>query len=689
MATSLFGKGSTVTVNVNGTLVPQSFTATAGQTVFNITAFTYVVNTNSLLVFINGQKQQSGRDFSETSTSSFTLLEGCVEGDNVDIIGFPQVDLTAVNAGSVILGGTYSLKDYLTDSPLNVKAFPFNAKGNGVTDDTPAFQAAFNAVRDYGVNEIIIPPGTYLLRNPRNDNDYTCAVIISGLRNCTIRGTKGTKFIVGLGTGSAEFGMFRIEQCENLEFCGFELDGSGIVINGTGANRSRGFVLVNYDVNNKTTTLPVLNKNIEFHHITASNIGGFVGIPPRSANLLPTPYTDDITVRDCSGFNLIGQDHFVGVTYTRNLIVRNCRAVNNIPVVEPIDNMMVDASQGCENILIENNYAYGFWFGAKCETATGVGPSGTEIRPSKNALFLNNTFEQIGNPTVFTIPGPFGGDTYGIKLNSINSRAIGNTVSARTIGLSGGGLAAGIQAIGTHAADSHSVVESNVINGALYGINHNDTTPTTRKSSYLIRGNRINSVLTDGLILQSNVIAEDNWIYSAAGCAIQVQSPNNTISRRNIAVDCAINNNAVTGTRVVYYQSGAGAYSGFQAWEDNIIVDSRGASAAHHGYFIRGGTTYSNVLIFRPGYTQGLLTAVSYDTYVSALGFGMQRNGTVQPARREFAVTNNPSISAPWNGMAWVPGDRGVMSPPAVGVPKAWICTVAGTPGTWVSEGNL
>lgn len=37
----------------------------------------------------------------------------------------------------------------------------------------------------------------------------------------------------------------------------------------------------------------------------------------------------------------------------------------------------------------------------------------------------------------------------------------------------------------------------------------------------------------------------------------------------------------------------------------------------------------------------------------------------------------------------WAAGDRMVYSPPTVGQPKAWSCTVAGTPGTWVSEGNL
>ena len=37
----------------------------------------------------------------------------------------------------------------------------------------------------------------------------------------------------------------------------------------------------------------------------------------------------------------------------------------------------------------------------------------------------------------------------------------------------------------------------------------------------------------------------------------------------------------------------------------------------------------------------------------------------------------------------WGVGDRMINSVPVVGQPKSWVCTVAGTPGTWVSEGNL
>jgi hypothetical protein len=46
------------------------------------------------------------------------------------------------------------------------------------------------------------------------------------------------------------------------------------------------------------------------------------------------------------------------------------------------------------------------------------------------------------------------------------------------------------------------------------------------------------------------------------------------------------------------------------------------------------------------------------------------------------------SAAIPTTG-TWAVGQRVIKSVPAVGQPKAWVCTVAGTPGTWVSEGNL
>jgi hypothetical protein len=45
-------------------------------------------------------------------------------------------------------------------------------------------------------------------------------------------------------------------------------------------------------------------------------------------------------------------------------------------------------------------------------------------------------------------------------------------------------------------------------------------------------------------------------------------------------------------------------------------------------------------------------------------------------------------IAIPTTGY-WQASSRVINAQPTVGQPKAWVCTVAGAPGTWVSEGNL
>ena len=45
---------------------------------------------------------------------------------------------------------------------INVKDAPYNAKGDGTTDDTAAIQAAYAAAKTSGDN-VRIPSGTYLL----------------------------------------------------------------------------------------------------------------------------------------------------------------------------------------------------------------------------------------------------------------------------------------------------------------------------------------------------------------------------------------------------------------------------------------------------------------------------------------------------------------------------------------------
>jgi len=90
-------------------------------------------------------------------------------------------------------------------------------------------------------------------------------------------------------------------------------------------------------------------------------------------------------------------------------------------------------------------------------------------------------------------------------------------------------------------------------------------------------------------------------------------------------------------------------------------------------------------------------------TSATTLYCAVQKVGTGSPLLINspvVAIVGNPYSSftptpitylkgaAPTTG-TWNVGDRVKNITPTVGQPKAWVCTVAGTPGTWVSEGNL
>ena len=80
------------------------------------------------------------------------------------------------------------------------------------------------------------------------------------------------------------------------------------------------------------------------------------------------------------------------------------------------------------------------------------------------------------------------------------------------------------------------------------------------------------------------------------------------------------------------------------------------------------------------------------EVYIDEVCVSFGENGQLTPAKfgsfELNAVTIAAATAAPTTG-TWKVGDRVINSSPSVGQPKGWACTVAGSPGTWVSEGNL
>lgn len=209
--------------------------ATAGQTVFTL-ADSYPSNQSAIAAYVNGLRMEGAAvDFTETSDTTVTFTSPLAAGDSVIFVVGTEVtgsgpgvvslatgnnvgagagllfrDVTddgidrklniktiaagngvtvtngadtvqlAVNVGSGLsFDGSGKLVASTAAGVLNVKAAPFNAVGDGVTDDTAAIQAAFaGAVAQK--RSLFFPAGIYMTTGLVFNYTFQASMIIYG-----------------------------------------------------------------------------------------------------------------------------------------------------------------------------------------------------------------------------------------------------------------------------------------------------------------------------------------------------------------------------------------------------------------------------------------------------------------------------------------------------------------------------
>ena len=172
---------------VNYTVQEEVITATAGQTVFNLSTINYTPGTNSLTVYIDGVNQYVGDSYIETDSDTVTFTSGVHVGGEVKFTTAIQTTTGAVDASIVTFTGfngqtgvvqdladndgsdwvgfiqsgtgavARSAQDKMRDA-VSVK--DFGAVGDGVVNDTAAIQAAEDACAASG-QALLFPAGTY------------------------------------------------------------------------------------------------------------------------------------------------------------------------------------------------------------------------------------------------------------------------------------------------------------------------------------------------------------------------------------------------------------------------------------------------------------------------------------------------------------------------------------------------
>ena len=159
-------------------------TATSGQTAFTVPSG-YVTGIGNLAVFIDGVRLKVTTEFTETSGTTFTLVTPALVGQLVDsYVGssqtsstFPATNVVYVDADLVTSDVQTALRAVeANDTNFTDVKKDFGAVGDGVTDDTAAFNLFTAAIRaavdDFGGAatatdtvdlSFLIPPGNYVV----------------------------------------------------------------------------------------------------------------------------------------------------------------------------------------------------------------------------------------------------------------------------------------------------------------------------------------------------------------------------------------------------------------------------------------------------------------------------------------------------------------------------------------------
>tara|TARA_R110000868_G_scaffold334331_2_gene595067 strand:+ start:557 stop:1951 length:1395 start_codon:yes stop_codon:yes gene_type:complete len=200
---------------------------------------------------------------------------------------------------------------------------------------------------------------------------------------------------------------------------------------------------------------------------------------------------------------------------------------------------------------------------------------------------------------------------------------------------------------------------------------------------------------TGGYTVQNNFIE----VVGASGCGIYIPS----VGLQDNTFRTEIRNNNIQNT------AGSSPYGidigqGGGSFQWNILVDNNtvsGFATADLRLVAGGYTTISNNRCISASATQSMVldtitggsVAVENNRCVKAITLltvsdytsgklvlsNNTENGVFQPLKQSVAPTTG----------TWRVTDIVMSSAPTIGQPKGWVCTVAGTPGTWVSIGNL
>jgi hypothetical protein len=641
------------------------------------------------------------------------------------------VDFIQSGAGAVTRTGQAKLRD-----AVSVK--DFGAVGDGVADDTAEIAAALAALATAGGGTLLFPPGTYLISaaisqlfgNSANVHLIGYGATING--SSVTGGSPGDTTLFKLGGQRLTSSLLSASPAKGAL--------SIATTSAIGAVAGEIVLITSTDLWNPTRATYYKGELAEVRSVagTTLNLSSplFDGYTAATTTVhrLAMP---NVTVEGLT-FQMNANQLCLTAAYARNPSIINC-------VVRGARYAGISADYFYGGVISGCQVSDGWYTGTGTSYSISVG-SGQNLKvvnndlsearhniatggaePARYVLIDGNTcrmhpseantmsLDLHGNCEYCTITNNFaeGVLTAGINLTISNNTITGNQATPLLNifqeissdfyiitnnvfrGLSGSSVALSVTPTQTNLVITTLDFSGNYVLTAGGGVRLQPRNSGATGCS-ITRLRMRNNDMTAGA-LQAFVLTNSG----AATYTVNIDSANNvyaSTAQDSFVMDAG--NPATTESRNDTFRSnrasGSAAYfAGSSVYLDSpsFVGNTGGAGDSRSVFYENSGKvtiinpSFSGINIYRAESS----TITEYaETNFATTGVGL----SLPAACRIISHYEAPAISvsygaaAPTTG-AWVVGERRYNNAPAVGQPKSWVCTVAGTPGTWVSEGNL
>ena len=533
----------------------------------------------------------------------------------------------------------------------------FGAVGNGVANDTAAIQAAITASEG---GSCFFPEGTYLITAainlPSNIEIQLDpqAIVQSATTNISLffavskTNIKifGGKFKYTVAGATGLNGGINLNTCTQCIIDGVEFE--GMQYSGVFLNESDYCTVTNCYVYDTLGTHP------DAHDIGVYNDAWY----------------NTIAYNRCFGSKSVGvfvQGPSVGKTPYRNKIIGN-----NINPKTGYGVMLYQVTPGNQQSIVQQNHIYGI-LGSDLGGASG---NGIYVQSAGGCIVTENVLEDCcQNTTLGTNSPACISISFDIALGQTlepvvvsNNKVSTNKYSGIVISTARATVTGNIVNY-SDSTNGHGILGIDCANTAITGNFVSAPTNVARPGIALNvqSASGMANVTVTGNVVQGGNDAQIYTYKSGSGTTISGTFSGNTLTSTGaVCISMTLFNlNRATVSNNICGSTYIGMFL-------NDCSNVRGA-----GNVSRSGTT----LRFLSG---GTCSNVYFDD-----SNDFDTSDTAKISNGAAGVNLEQRLNSTPPGGSWQIGDRIAQSVPVVGSPKGWRCTVAGSPGTWVSEGNL